>query len=197
MGLKLNGWNRLYVVAAAMWLGGSVLYFYPGYPSDEALRVQTDKLVDSRHAAAKTASEDVIRQKCRSKLLSDKRASLTTQDLDDAENMLRIASDPNVPLERRSKAIKNSIWLKDDVSPSASESVENCFKLNIEKPSLIEIALQDVDQKVAMFERELPRHREQQKSYLTKALVISVVPLLLIYAAGLAVVWIKRGFASK
>ncbi len=197
MGLKLNGWNRLYVVVAIMWVGACSFYFYTGYPSDERLRVQTDRAVDARRAAAAVAADDANRQKCRSQLLSDKRTSLSIQDLDDAENLLRIASDANVPLERRSKAIKNSIWLKDDFSARETEAVEKCVQVNIKKTSLLEMTLQEVDQQVEMFEQELPKYREQQKIYLMQALFISVVPLLFVYVLGLAVMWVRQGFASR
>jgi hypothetical protein len=197
MGLKLNGWNRLYVVAAVMWVGACLFYFYTGYPSDERLRVQTDRAVDARRAAAAVAADDANRQKCRSQLLSDKRTSLSSQDLDDAENMLRIASDSNVPLERRSKAIKNSIWLKDDFSARETEAVEKCVQVNNKQMSLLEMTLQVVDQQVEMFEQEIPKYREQQKIYLMQALFISVVPLLFVYVFGLAVMWVRQGFASR
>jgi hypothetical protein len=122
---------------------------------------------------------------------------LSSQDLDDAENMLRIASDSNVPLERRSKAIKNSIWLKDDFSARETEAVEKCVQVNNKQMSLLEMTLQVVDQQVEMFEQEIPKYREQQKIYLMQALFISVVPLLFVYVFGLAVMWVRQGFASR
>jgi hypothetical protein len=197
MGLKLNGWNRLYVVAAIMWVGACLFYFYTGYPSDERLRAQTDRAVDARRAAAAVAADDANRQKCRAQLLSDKRTSLSSQDLDDAENVMRIAADSNVPSERRSKAIKNSIWLKGEfLSARETEAVEKCVQVNNKKMSLLEMTLQVVDQQVEMFEQELPKHRAQQKSYLIQVLCISILPLLFVYVVGLATVWIRQGFAS-
>ena len=97
MGLKLNGWHRLYVVAAVMWMGCCVFYFYAGYPSDEKLRAHTDRVVDEKRAAFLTAEENKNRKVCRGQVLADKRATLTSQELDDAENSLRLQLDPAVP----------------------------------------------------------------------------------------------------
>jgi hypothetical protein len=196
MVLKLNGWNRLYVVAAVLWVGACLFYFYTGYPSDEILRVQTDRAVDARRAAAKVAEKNKIRKVCRAQFLIDKRKTLTSQDLNDVENSSRLMLDPSVSSERRSRALNNSIWLEDDISSSASDAIESCVEATIGQGSSVQSLADDVNQKVEAFNQEIPRYRVQQRSFLVQSMLVTVGPLFLTYILGLAVMWVRRGFSS-
>jgi hypothetical protein len=196
MGLKLNGWNRLYVVAAIMWVGACLFYFYAGYPSDERLRAQTDSAVDARRAVFLTTEENKNREVCRVKVLADKRATLTSQELNDAENSLRLQLDPAIPSERKLQAFKNSMWLNEVSSSTALDSIEACIKANPSKGSLIQSLTDEVRQKVEAFDQELPAYRNLQARYLIEAGLITLAPLFLIYILGLAIMWIRRGFVS-
>jgi hypothetical protein len=196
MGLKLNGWHRLYVVAAVMWMGCCVFYFYAGYPSDEKLRAHTDRVVDEKRAAFLTAEENKNREVCRGQVLADKRATLTSQELDDAENSLRLQLDPAVPSIRKLQAFKNSMWLNEISSSATLDSIEACIKEKTSKGPLVQSLIDEVRQKIEAFDQELPSYRNLQARYLIEAGLTTLAPLFLIYILGLAVMWIRRGFVS-
>jgi tellurite resistance protein len=194
--MNLSGWHRLWIVSSIFYMLPTSIYFYNNYPNDGYLQ----RAIKLNHEKYKEIQR---RAELEKKVIACRDLPKNDNDFNSANEHTKITSilsNPQASYEEKSEAIKNFHILtsNSDLKFKLEVSqIEGCISKLVDERLTDEDAIKEVHYLKSIYELQLPAHWNVQRNYINKSLLIIFLPIFIVYALGLIIAWIVKGFRAK